>query len=158
MNQQKQQEQTRQTDLDKRESFLLKRDFDGFNQTQLDGPKWTQFHSEIDKALAPVKDKYAPQVYDGIRMKIEKDLIHESRLFGMKIDILDVSPKDDYNFTEFFYNIRKGIISYKSGVGDVIHSIIMKNNAIDHILTFDGKDDFKAIPGFKVLHPKDVKF
>ena len=38
-----------------------------------------------------------------------------------------------------------------------MHSIIMKNNGIEQILTFDEKDDFKKIPGFTVLHPKDIK-
>jgi len=33
----------------------------------------------------------------------------------------------------------------------------MKNNRIETILTFDEKDDFKQIPGFTVLHPKDIK-
>jgi predicted nucleic acid-binding protein len=39
----------------------------------------------------------------------------------------------------------------------IIHSVIMKNNRIETILTFDEKDDFKQIPGFTVLHPKDIK-
>jgi len=42
-------------------------------------------------------------------------------------------------------------------VGDVIHSVIMKNNGIAEILTFDEKDDFKQIPGLTVFHPKDIK-
>ena len=89
--------------------------------------------------------------------QIETDLLNESRLLDLKIHILDVSPKSDYDFTEFFYNIRKGIISHSSGVGDVMHSIIMKNNDIDQILTFDEKDDFKKIPGLTVFHPRDIK-
>ena len=39
----------------------------------------------------------------------------------------------------------------------VIHSVIMKNNEVTEILTFDEKGDFKQIPGFTVLHPKDIK-
>ena|SRR5258708_5391833 len=46
---------------------------------------------------------------------------------------------------------------YHSGVGDVIHSVIMKNNGISQILTFDERDDFKQIPDLTVLHPRDIK-
>jgi predicted nucleic acid-binding protein len=67
-------------------------------------------------------------------------------------------PQEDYDFAEFFYHVKQGILKYHSGVGDVIHSIIMKSNDITNILTFDEKDDFKKIPGLTVLHPKDIKF
>jgi predicted nucleic acid-binding protein len=73
------------------------------------------------------------------------------------MQIIDVSPKKDYDFAEFFYDVRQGILSYHSGVGDIIHSVIMRNNGISSILTFDEKDDFKQIPGLTVLHPKDIK-
>jgi len=89
--------------------------------------------------------------------EIEKDLLNESRLEGIKIHFAEVSPVRNYDFKEFFYHIRKGILQYDSGVGDVMHSIVMKNNGIEQILTFDEKDDFKKIPGFTVLHPKDIK-
>ena len=69
-----------------------------------------------------------------------------------------VSPSPDYDFREFFFHVRRGILAYHSGVGDVIHSVIMKNNGVSDILTFDEKDDFKKIPGLRVIHPRDVKF
>jgi predicted nucleic acid-binding protein len=89
--------------------------------------------------------------------EIESQLASERRLMGLKIHFLDVSPRKDYDFAEFFYHVRQGILSYHSGVGDIIHSVIMKNNDIAHILTFDEKDDFKRIPNLTVLHPKDVR-
>jgi predicted nucleic acid-binding protein len=75
----------------------------------------------------------------------------------LKIFFAEVSPQKDYDFTEFFWHVRQGILKYHSGVGDIIHSVIMKNNGITEILTFDEKDDFKQIPGLTVLHPKDIK-
>ena len=75
----------------------------------------------------------------------------------MKILLIEVSPDRDYDFSEFFYHVRQGILMFHSGVGDIIHSVIMKNNGIGDILTFDEKDDFKQIPGLTVLHPKDIK-
>lgn len=76
---------------------------------------------------------------------------------GLKLLFLEVSPDKDYDFTEFFYHVRQGILRYHSGVGDLIHSVVMKNNGVADILTFDEKDDFKQIPDLTVLHPKDIK-
>jgi predicted nucleic acid-binding protein len=88
---------------------------------------------------------------------IESQLVNERRLRALRIYIIEVSPQKDYDFVEFFYHVRRGILNYHSGVGDVIHSVIMGNNGIENILTFDEKDDFKQIPGLTVLHPKDIK-
>jgi predicted nucleic acid-binding protein len=88
--------------------------------------------------------------------EIESRLLSERRLNTLKIHFLEVSPRDGYDFVEFFYHVRQGILKYHSGVGDVIHSVIMKNNDVADILTFDEKDDFKKIPDLTVLHPKDV--
>jgi predicted nucleic acid-binding protein len=89
--------------------------------------------------------------------EIESQLSSERRLAGLKVHFLDVSPRKDYDFMEFFYHVRQRILSYHSGVGDIIHSVIMKNNDVSNILTFDEKDDFKRIPNQTVLHPKDVR-
>jgi predicted nucleic acid-binding protein len=93
----------------------------------------------------------------GIVAGIESRLESEKRLGGLKLYFAEVSPQKDYDFTEFFYHVRQGILEYHSGVGDIIHSVIMKNNSIEIILTFDEKNDFKQIPDLLVLHPKDVK-
>jgi predicted nucleic acid-binding protein len=89
--------------------------------------------------------------------EIESELLREKRLRNLKITFIDVSPHKDYDFSEFFYHVGQGILRYHSGVGDIIHSVIMKNNGIAQILTFDEKNDFKQIPGLTVLHPKDIK-
>jgi len=89
--------------------------------------------------------------------EIENQLMSERRLKSLKIQLVEVSPDKDYDFSEFFYHVRQSILKYHSGVGDTIHSVIMKNNGITDILTFDEKNDFKQIPGLTVLHPKDIK-
>jgi len=81
----------------------------------------------------------------------------EKRINNLKLQIVDVSPRRDYDFPEFFYHIRQGILKYHSGVGDIIHSVIMKNNGVTEILTFDEKDDFAKIVGLTALHPRDVQ-
>ncbi|PYU19353.1 MAG: hypothetical protein DMG32_24645 [Acidobacteria bacterium] len=93
----------------------------------------------------------------GAVAEIESQLVSERRLKNLKIHFVEVSPQKDYDFAEFFYHVKQGILKYHSGVGDVIHSVIMKNNSIAYILTFDEKDDFKQIPDLTVLHPKDIK-
>lgn len=93
----------------------------------------------------------------GAVAEIESQLMSERRLKNLKIQLVEVSPDKDYDFAEFFYHVRQSILKYHSGVGDTIHSVIMKNNGITDILTFDEKDDFKQIPGLTVLHPKDIK-
>lgn len=89
--------------------------------------------------------------------EIESQLLSERRLQRLRIHVVEVSAEKDYDFAEFFFHVRQGILRYHSGVGDVIHSVIMKNNGIEDILTFDEKDDFKQIPGLTVLHPKDIR-
>lgn len=97
------------------------------------------------------------QIQAGLVLELENQLVHEKRLANLKVFICEVSPRKDYDFQEFFYHVRQGILSYHSGVGDIIHSVIMKNNGIEEILTFDEKGDFKQIPGLTVIHPKNVK-
>jgi len=93
----------------------------------------------------------------GAVAEIESQLMSERRLQNLKIQLVEVSPDKEYDFAEFFYHVRQSILKYHSGVGDTIHSVIMRNNGITDILTFDEKDDFKQIPGLTVLHPKDIK-
>lgn len=93
----------------------------------------------------------------GVVAEIESQLVSERRLSNSRIYFVEVSPQKDYDFGEFFFHVRQGTLKYHSGLGDVIHSVIMKNNGITQILTFDEKDDFKQIPDLTVLHPKDIK-
>jgi len=93
----------------------------------------------------------------GYVAQIESQLVSERRLNKVKVHVVQVSPEPDYDFSEFFYHVRQGILRFHSGVGDIIHSVIMENNGISEILTFDEKNDFKQIPGLIVLHPRDIK-
>ena len=99
----------------------------------------------------------AKKMERGAVAEIENGLRSEKRLKNLKIYFIEVSPRKDYDFAEFFYHVGQGVLRYHSGLGDIIHSVIMKNNDITQILTFDEKNDFKQIPGLTVLHPKDIK-
>jgi predicted nucleic acid-binding protein len=61
----------------------------------------------------------------GTVAEIESQLVSEKRLKHLKIQIVEVSPQKDYDFAEFFYHVKQGILKYHSGVGDIIHSVIM---------------------------------
>jgi predicted nucleic acid-binding protein len=77
---------------------------------------------------------------------IEQRLFIES--FGnLKLHFKDVSPDKNYDFDRFFYDVREAILKYHSGVGDVIHSVIMKNNGVDFILTSTKKMTSSKFPG-----------
>ena len=91
-------------------------------------------------------------------LECESELLNTERLDGMKIKILSVGGSvRDFDAEEFIYHIRKNILKYHSGVGDIMHSVIMKNNDIDTIVTFDEKEDFKKIQGLTVIHPREVQ-
>ena len=71
------------------------------------------------------------KMHRGDVAEIENELLSERRLRGLRVQFVEVSVRKDYDFLEFFYHIRQGILRYHSGVRDVIHSVIMKNNGID---------------------------
>ena len=90
-------------------------------------------------------------------LSCESELYNTKRIDDMKIKIVLIQgSKKDYDAEEFIYGIRENILKYHSGVGDIMHSVIMKNNGLKTILTFDAKEDFKKIEGLTVLHPKNI--
>jgi hypothetical protein len=52
----------------------------------------------------------------GVVAEIESQLVSEKRLKDLKIQIIEVSPQKDYDFAEFFYHVKQGILKYHSGV------------------------------------------
>ena len=89
--------------------------------------------------------------------EIESQLVNGRRLGNLKLYFCEVSPQKDYDFAEFFFHVRQGVLKYNSGLGDIIHSVIMKNNGVNQILTFDEKNDFKQIPDLTVFHPENIR-
>jgi len=131
---------------------LVQRAFEAFaklEDTQLCTSMWAL--AEAYKVLLSKKRMKLEDV-----SVIETQLLHEKRLLNVKLKLLDVSPERNYDFDEFFFHVRQAVVSYPSGIGDIIHSVVMKNNGINKILTFDEKKDFRQIPGLIVIHPGDV--
>ncbi|MDP2638674.1 MAG: type II toxin-antitoxin system VapC family toxin [Candidatus Azambacteria bacterium] len=125
--------------------------FASLKNVMLSASIWTI--TEMVKILINEKGMDRKQV-----SKIANDFIQDPKLGGSKVYIIEgVHPRKRYDFDDFFHDIREKMIIYSPGWGDAMHVVIMKNNGIKEILTLDGKDDFKIIPGILVIHPKDVK-
>jgi len=87
--------------------------------------------------------------------KYIKDIIDKNKIRTIKLKILNVHPKDHYTFHDFFNDLAKDLIKYKTGkerpgLGDIIHVRIMKNNRVNTIITFDA--DFEKISGFVCIN------
>lgn len=83
--------------------------------------------------------------------KYIKDILDKNKIRTIKLKIIDVHPRDHYTFHDFFSDLAKDLIKYKTGkdrpgLGDIIHVRIMKNNRINKIVTFD--NHFGGIQGF----------
>lgn len=61
--------------VQQQENQLLERDWSSFNKNSVDGPKWNEFNSLIDKALEPIKASHAPEVFDAVRARIAQQVI-----------------------------------------------------------------------------------
>jgi predicted nucleic acid-binding protein len=87
--------------------------------------------------------------------KYIKDILDKNKIRTQKLKILNTHPKEHYTFHDFFSDLSKDLIKYKTGkerpgLGDIIHVRIMKNNRISTIITFDA--DFEKISGFTCLN------
>ena len=123
--------------------------FSKFGNVRLLTSIWTI--TEMAKALINQK-----KMSNKIVASIVNEFVSTNKLAGFKVEILEVHPKKGYGFNIFFDDVREKMILYNPGWGDAIHSVIMKNNNINEILTLDGKKDFKIIPGIIVVDPKDI--
>ena len=87
------------------------------------------------------------QVWD-----IESSLINKKRFGKLKIKILNPKndSQEDYDFEEFFHDIRETNLKYHPGLADAMHIVIMKNNDVAYVLTFN-PDDFKKVEGLIVV-------
>lgn len=93
--------------------------------------------------------------------KYIKDILDKSKIRTHKLKFLDVHPKEHYTFHDFFNDLGKDLIKYKTGrdrpgLGDIIHIRIMKNNRIRIIVTSDSH--FEDIPSFICINLlKDIE-
>lgn len=112
-------------------------------------------------ALTEVYNKLTKNKIEELKIvKYIKDLLDINKLRSLKLKLVDVSPNKNYDFNDFFRDLAKDLVKYKTGkerpgLGDIIHIRIMKNNRINTILTFD--DHFEKIPGFTTINLRKVK-
>jgi predicted nucleic acid-binding protein len=105
---------------------------------------WTW--TEIVRALIKTKKISEKKVSNYIQ-----SLMRKKRIGDVCFKIVSVSLKEDYTFDEFFYEVQETLLKYKGSLGDVIHSVIMKNNKINTILTTDS--EFEGMKGIFVINP-----
>lgn len=75
-----------------------------------------------------------------------------------KFTILDTEGEEEnYGFDSFFVDVSKMQVDTKPRLhlADSLHAVIMNNNRIKHILTFN-KDDFKNIENIEPITPEDM--
>jgi len=127
----------------------------------------TDFLKQIDKikgttlcyskwALAEMYNRLNKDQIEELKIaRYVNDLLDKNKLRTIQLKQIEVSSNKNYNFNDFFNNLRKDLIKYKTGkdrpgLGDIIHIRIMKNNRIKTILTFDSH--FDEIPGIVSLN------
>jgi len=120
------------------------KEISSFKDVELCSSKWAL--TELNNRLT--KD----QIKELSITRYIKDILDKNKIRTIKLNILDMHPRDHYTFHDFFSDLSKDLIKYKTGkerpgLGDIIHIRIMKNNRINTIITFD--THFENIPGFK---------
>jgi len=101
-----------------------------------------------------------PKVSEKHAFEISSDIAQLQKI-GRKypFEWVEVEGKEgkDYEFGAFFIDLRRIILSTKPrpGLGDAIHAVIIKNNKLKYIITFN-KKDFKNIKGIIPLEPEEI--
>lgn len=108
---------------------------------------WTW--TEIVRALIRTKKISEKKVSNYIQL-----LMRKKRIGDVCFKIISVSLKADYTFDEFFYEVQETQLKYKGSLGDVIHSVVMKNNKINTILSTDS--EFEGMKGIYMLNPLKI--
>lgn len=67
-------DEQKREDFDKRQNVALKRDVDAYNNEHVEGAKFNQLNSMIDKILGPVKDRYGDVAYTDLKEGIKREL------------------------------------------------------------------------------------
>jgi predicted nucleic acid-binding protein len=93
-----------------------------------------------------------PSATNRLIMRITK----ASNIEGFDFEILPTSPDTSYTFDQFWVDVGVNMNLYNPGWGDSIHCVVMNNNGVETIISMDAKDDFEAVPGILLLHPKAI--
>ncbi len=89
--------------------------------------------------------------------KLMNKITKLGQIENIKFEIIPTSPLDTYTFKDFWIDVSENMNLYNPGWGDSIHCVIMKNNKIPYIISFDEKDDFDIVQGITLLHPLNIE-
>lgn len=87
-----------------------------------------------------------------------QDIVRRKKI-GKKypIDIIDgEGTAKQYTLNDFFIELQDILLDSRPGLADAIHYLMMKNNKIKRVLTFD-VDDFRKISKIDVIHPSSIE-
>ena len=88
-------------------------------------------------------------------LKFTEKLLRKRRLDDNKIEWLPESPKKNYDFDDFFYDLQENLLEFKKHLADTIHITILMNHNIKYIATFN-VEDFEGIDNLTVVDPRDI--
>lgn len=123
--------------------------FDQLADIELCTSQWAV--SEMVKVLVKTK-----QMDRGTVAEIANTLLRGKRLRNLKVTLIDVSPRKNYDFDDFFVGVSEAILSYSLDLADAIHSVIVQNHSITQILSFDENFASKGMAGCTVVHPRQI--
>lgn len=138
---------TDQAEKEKKE--LVERALDVFDQladVELCTSQWAV--TEMVKVLGRTKGMDGRDVAG-----IASALLRGKRLRSLKITLIEVSPRKNYNFDDFFVEVGELALTYRLDLADAIHALIVRNHKIEQILSFDENFALKGVAGCTVIHP-----
>lgn len=107
--------------------------------------------TEFVQAYSKKKDISLTEAYQK-----SNNMVISKKIDKYPFSFANVKGKEkNYDFSTFFVDLQEIILNAKTHLADAIHSIIMRNNKIKYIVTFN-KDDFKNVEKSIPLTFKDV--
>lgn len=87
--------------------------------------------------------------------KIAQNIETKDKLEGNTIKYIEMDSTGTIGFSEFFTYLKTQLLEKDNiHIADAIHSMIMKNNGINYILTTD--NDFKTVEDITTITPDVV--
>ncbi|MBU0460219.1 type II toxin-antitoxin system VapC family toxin [Patescibacteria group bacterium] len=70
----------------------------------------------------------------------------------------DIENAKEYTLNDFFVSLQEEILNQKKEIGipDSIHIVVMRNNKLKNILTFDTNNGFNNIKKINAINPNDI--
>lgn len=116
----------REREFAAREEASFNRDYKNYNDNYVNGPMWKDYFADIDKALAPIKDRFNSEVFDALRENINKKLLNQmntsdpewARMNGIQRNTIAAQYKQLWQRGKTSKTMEPLVASYKASVLD----------------------------------------